>query len=74
MLAADRNEALVIWTDPIVTNNGGDGDVRLAHPPRIALRQQIEEEIALWRKVLLDEQDSTHRSNLTGCRCTLLMY
>ena len=75
VLAAQGNGALAAWTDPIVTNNGGDGEVRLAHPPRIELRRQIEEEeIVLRREVLLDEQDCTRSSNLTGCQCTILVY
>ena len=43
-LATDSNGALVVWTGPIMTNNGGNGNVRLVHPSRIALTWKIEEE------------------------------
>lgn len=53
VLAADSNGSP---DGPIVTNNGSDGDVCLAHPSRIMLRPEIEEEeLALRHKVLLDE-------------------
>ena len=60
---------------PIVAGNVDDGEELLAHPLGIVLQQRSkEEELLLWHKVLLDDQEGARSSSLTGCGSHVTMY
>ena len=74
-LTADNNGALTVRVALIVADNGNDDEGLLVHPLGIALPWRLEEEeLKVWCKVPLDEQDGVQCPHRTGYRSITIMY